>query len=238
MTDYQQLQDGYVVYPATNPGSLSVLQVLNPPLFWALDFFTNCIQNNLGALWNQAVASLGSTELAGLPIVNYSLPYNPMPGFQQHQGKFPMLAIYEYKTHFEFKTLVYEHEESVWKVAYILPPLTDGQKEVLQPFLKAVRDVLQLKAIYGRDTLYKSNLQVWDASVSGIEKVRVVDAIISDLPPPDLMKSDLYFPTLVLDLHVWVCQTSQPSWFQSLSGVDLTQNLDGYAFSRDAINNT
>lgn len=235
MTDYQQFQDGYVVYPATNPHSLSNLQVLNPPLFWALDFFANVIQIHLGTMWNAAVVEAGLPALVN-NIVQYSLPYNPMPGMQQQQVKFPLLAVYEWKTHFEFKTLVYEHEESIWKVAYILPALTEGQKEVLQPFLKGVRDVLVYKAIYGHDPGYQDDLQIWDTSVSGIEKVRVTDAIMSDLPPSD-PKTNLCFPTLLLDLHVWIRQDSQASWFENLSGVDMTQGLDGYVFSRDSINN-
>lgn len=225
MADYGQFQIGKVTFPLTSSTTNSLLQDADPALYYALDYFVLMLQTHLGARFNAAVTNAGLPELDGY-VVKYALPYDPTPELLSQQMTFPLFAIWEESTKEEPKTLTWYHSVATWKAIYVLPALTGSQRELLNPFLKSVKNVIVDRTVQGHDPAYRNNLIVWDVDVSGIEKIRVTES----RQAPFLVdpSTNLFLPTLLLTFDVLIRQNSNSQFFSKLDRVDTTQQLNGY----------
>lgn len=223
MSDYGQFKLGNAIYPLDPASSNSLLQDVNAPLYYALDYFSAMIRQHLGARWDVAVLAAGLPEYDGY-VVRTALPYDPTPELITSQVKLPLLAVWEDEGTEEQKTLSWYHTVSTWKATYVLPPMTAAQKELLHPFLKAAKNTIADRTIQGHDPSYLNNLVVWDVDVSGVEKIRLTKFKISDFQPSPL--SNMFFPAVLMTFDVMVRQDSDPSFFEVADGVDITQQVE------------
>ena len=142
MADYARFQTGGAVYPLTSATTNSLLQDADPSLFYVLDYYSYCLTNYFGA---RLLAEAAKVPVIA-PIaaaVQYILPLDPVTFLQESQVQFPLLAIYRVKETYKWKSIGWNEDVSQWKVSYVLPPITAGQRERIQPILRAAAKVLQ-----------------------------------------------------------------------------------------------
>lgn len=233
MADFGKFKVGNAIYPLTSSLSNSLLKDVNAPLYYALDYFVSMIQTHLGARWNAAVVAAGMPELDGY-VIKYALPYDPTPELLSQQVQFPLFALWEKSGREEPKTLSYYHTVGTWKAIYALPALTSGQKELLHPFLRAVKTVLADRTIQGHDPAYQNNLVVWDVNVSGIEKIRLTEFEFGNFPFDP--SANIFLPTVMMTFDVLVRQDSDPTFFETLAGVDTSLELEGVTLVQTQLN--
>lgn len=220
MADYGQFEIGNVDYPLNVSGS--VLQAINPPLYYALDYFVAMLQQHLGTAWDGYATVAGLADLDGY-IVRTALPYDPTPDLLTQQVQLPLFALWEDEGIIEGKSLTWFHSVTSWKAVFVLPPLTSAQKEILHPFLKGAVNVLYDRTIQGHDPSYMNNLVLWDKDVSGIEKIRLTKFRFDNFSIPS---SNQFMPTVIMNFDVSIRQDSNSSFFQSLGGVDTTIQVE------------
>lgn len=225
--DYGKFKVGSVVYPLSTSLANNTLQGLDPGIFEALDYFTAMLQLHMGQVWDQVLINLGRPEFVG-KVVNYQLPYDPTSYFREQQAQFPLLSVWRTDSMNEERTFSWYHTRETWKVSYSLFPMTSAELEILNPFLKASRDIISDRAEQGYDPNYFDKKQVWSDGYAGIEKLRVTQTKFSNLIFAE--KSNLIFPTMLMTLEVTFRETFQRNFLSELSGINTTQLLDGYQF--------
>jgi hypothetical protein len=188
---YAGFQDGAVVEPLAIDGNVYDLQLADPALFYALDFFSWVITNYPGTRLVSTAQRLGATAIQS--AVGYRYPSLPSPDvFQATQIKFPLLAVGRTETLTGRLTASWEHDRGLFELVYALPPgLTAGQKEGLLPHLHAVAQALHNKVTQGWDPGYTPpggtlGQSPWLPQFAGVENIGFGD------PYRDFAKSVTY----------------------------------------------
>jgi hypothetical protein len=112
----------------------------------------------------------------------------------------------------------------VWKVAYVLPPLTGGQRERLQPMLKAVRDILLDRIENMGDPSFQNGADPWGPGYANLEEINLLGGNTGHY---ELPQSNLVMPAWIGDLQVIERQENIPvaGLGGPLSGIDTTLTL-------------
>jgi len=170
-TPYPQTNDGFPGYgsfglgvstfPLIATGANSLLQDADPVLYYLLDFAYNVLQLHAQARWAVEVARPTLNFAAPFPNVCASrVPYNPFPFLQDTGLNLPLLAAYWVDGKSFELTRDYLRTESTIEIAYVLPPMTAAQTEILGPILHAVRAILTDRFETGFDPNYLDGYQL------------------------------------------------------------------------------
>lgn len=224
MTERESFVHGGTTYPlGTNTGNSS-LRDADPSLYYTIAFFASVLQTYLGA---RLVAEAAAAGLTGPNVitkaVTYALPYDPITVLQEQQfAKFPLLAVWRTTDKNIWRTIGRMQSADVWKVAYVLPPITGAQRERLQPLLKAAKEILLNRIENMGDPNFLSGAQVW--KLANLDEINLVGGNTGHY---ELPKSELVLPAWVGDLSV--IEGDQPipesATGGPLTGVDLLMDL-------------
>lgn len=214
-------EDGYfsvaaVNSPLTASTANSLLRDADPAIFFLLDFYAGVIGLHLGARWNAEVTLAGRPDLVGLSVAD-KVPFDPVPYFQENQYKFPLLAAFRKNETYEWKTASFYHITSTLNVLWVLPPVTAGQAERMNPFRAHVARTLVDRSSFGYDTNYNAGELVWREA--GIEKIVMKGSQYGNIPD---VNSDLYLPTVLMEVEMTErrMNTSNDLNFEPLTGVE------------------
>jgi hypothetical protein len=218
---FGSFQKGGTIYPLATSTGHSALFDVDPSLYYTLEYFKSVLQTHLGA---RLVAEATAAGLNGSNVitqaVQYALPYDPLTVIEEQQfGKFPLLAVWRTTEKEKWKTIGRMDTEDLWKVAYVLPPLTGGQRERLQPLLKAARDIILDRIENCLDPGFMSGAEVW--KLAGLEELNLLGG---DTGHYEIPKSELVMPAWIGNLQVIERQenTARAALLGKFSGVDVT----------------
>lgn len=154
---------GNTVYPLASSTSNSLLFDADKPIYYLLDFFASELNTYAGARWTAEMTRAGLVST--MPnIVGLKFPNNPFPYLQDTAIKFPLLAIYRVDGVFLEKSISFEREASNLEIAWVLPPLTMSQMEIVGPFLNVVKEIMQNRSEYGFDPNYNNGFNYGQAA--------------------------------------------------------------------------
>lgn len=145
MTEQASFVHGGVTYPLSSSTAASALKDADPALYYSLAYFASVLQTYIGPRLaaEAALAGLASGDNAITQAVRYALPYEPkLVNSEQQIGKWPLLAVWRESGKYRWRTVARMQTEATWRIAYMLPPMTGGQLERLQPFLNSVPKTL------------------------------------------------------------------------------------------------
>lgn len=149
--DYDTLKRGGIWLPVRTGTGLSLLQVADPAIFFALEYFTFVLEKTLGP----ALEEYGAAAGIEIPkAVAHAVPITPRQILDQGNGEFPLLACYRVRGTTDDVTLALRHGTYKIAVEYILPPLTAGQAEILVPLLTAAHAALDEWTCQGFDPAF------------------------------------------------------------------------------------
>ena len=218
MADFGTFNYGGTAYPLTASTANSLLRDADPSLYYALDYFAAMITRHVGARLIAETAGFSSPITAAVVQV---APMDPAPYLLQQQFQFPLLVAYRVKETYGRRTVTWQEDVSEWQVAYILPPLTQGQAERIKPILRSVAITIRDRIENQFDPSYSAGLQVWKAA--GLEQIDLTEGTYGAYQAID---STLYFPSWTGKLVVKERQKPETD-FQKFSGQDVAIDLAG-----------
>jgi len=223
--DYSNFRRGAAVFPLTASTVNSLLQDADPAVFFALDYLTFVLNQEIGT------RLVAQAQLAGAPIlqaVAQQTPQDPEPFLQSEQFSFPLLAVYRKSSALHQLTASYRDDVSLWEVAYILPPLTAGQSEQILPILHAAKMALDDRAEVGRDSDYTPPIvgaaagdSVWGASYANLEAIKFTTATHGRLPKSE----SLWFHAIILEAEVKERTNKIAGSLSVFGGADLIEDV-------------
>jgi IPT/TIG domain len=151
--DYGPFEVGGTLQPLPTSSGNSLLRDADPPVFYALDYFSYLITTYAGPRLMNAVQMAGLGSVIQSPVAQ-QYPILPQPFFQSNQFRFPLLCVARTGASTRRHTAGWESDRWTFDVLYVLPPLTEGQSELMLPVRKAVYDALRHKATQGFDPGY------------------------------------------------------------------------------------
>ena len=219
MADFGLFQTGAAGYPLTSSTTNSLLRDADPALFYVLDYFqsvlTTYVQPRLLA---EVARTPVIANIAG--VVAQFLPLDPAPFLQEQQVRFPLLAVYRVKEKYTGKSVTWNDDVSMWKVAYVLPPLTGAQRERILPTLRAVAKTLQNRIENMFDPSYASGVSPW--ALANIEAIQLMEGEYGDWQGA----GNLSFPSWIGTLEVKERDIEAATqWANSFTGVDAEIDL-------------
>lgn len=219
---------GQTIYPLSPSTSNSLLQDADQPIYWLLQFFASELQSYLGARWTAEMARAGLSNV--MPnIVGMKFPNNPFPYLQDVGVKFPVLAIYRVEGVFLEKTISFEREQSNLEIAWVLPPLTMSQMEIVGPFLKSIMDVIQDRSDIAADPNFLDGYNWGDAA--GFDWLQMGEYHRMMIPHT---KTNLPMESIVFQMKMRMRNMPVTAQFPLVNVVtteiDLIAPADGYVF--------
>jgi hypothetical protein len=226
MSNIDQIQIGGSVSPITSSLTNTLLKDADPGLDATLKFLTAVLKTHFEARFTAASAAVNYKQgdsLAFTNLVPTSLHYDPEPYLVTAQYKFPMLAIYRFKTN-QIKdfSFAYLEKESLWRLAFIMPPFDVRQAFALNPILNEIENVIFTLLKRRHAASYQNNDLVLDNA-----GIKDIDVMSVDYAEYKIIKSgsnaqDVY-PTLSMELRVRELQhyVDEPV----LNGIDIVQDV-------------
>ncbi len=166
MSEFSSFKYGGTVYPLPTSSPNSLLRDADPAVYWLLEYFSAILTTHLGArLVAEAIA-------AGAPVaeaVAYKTPLDPLPWLLEEHFTFPLLAVYRMSNAITRKSTNWSQDTCKLGVAYVLPPLTPGQAEVLMPVLTSVSRILASRIEQGFDPSFLNGARVLSAAYANLD---------------------------------------------------------------------
>ncbi len=222
---YGEFQEGNTLYPLTGSPTNTLLQDADPVLYWMLQYFSSSLNTYMGARWTQEVARAGLSQVIPSPV-GMQFPKSPFPYLQDVGALFPILAVYWVDGSFLEKTISYNREQSIIEIAWVLPTLTMSQQEIIGPFTKAVKDIIENRSEHGADPNFMNNFD-W-GQACGFDWIQMGSWHEMQLPHS---KTNLPFVSMVMQLKIRMRNMPIADQFAPMEEVDTTFNLapsDGY----------
>ncbi len=209
---------GGVTFPLSATPTNSSLLDADPAVYYCLAYFESVLNTYMGGRLAYEAAQSGISTITN--AVAYTVPDEPSDYLTEEQVKFPLLCVYRARARFNDKSITYRHTVGDWRVAYVLPPMTAGQRERLMPLLNAVPSIIDDRCEAHYDAGYLSGAQVFGPSYANLESISVTDV--------DHAKWDaggeLVFPAVILTLEVKERANQVTTAYDALAGADT--NLD------------
>lgn len=218
---------GAAVYPLPAATTNALLLDADPSLYYVLDFYAAVLATYMGARLIAQASAAGVTAVTA--AVGYKLPDNPAEYLTEQQVKFPLLAVYRTRATRRDRTVTYRDNVQEWKAAYVLPPMTSGQREQLIPILRAVEDILDNRTELGFDPAYLSGAKILASSYANLETIEVKAAEYTSWEAG----RDLVFPSVMLTLEVKERGAFVAGSYDALERVDV--NIDSAASGEDTL---
>jgi hypothetical protein len=219
---------GKTLYPLAPSTANSLLADGDQPIYWLLQYFASELQTYLGARWTAEMARAGLSTVLPHPV-GMKFPNNPFPYLQDTGAKFPILAIYRVDGVFLEKTASFEREQSNLEIAWVLPPLTMSQMEIVGPFLKNVMDVIQDRSEIAGDPNFMDGYNWGDAA--GFDWLQMGEYQRMMIPHT---KTNLPMESVVFQLKMRMRNMPYAGAFPTVdvvtTEIDLIPSADGYVF--------
>lgn len=222
-TEYAALKFGGLVTPLTASTANPLLQDADPALWTVLSFFQALIPIHLGARWDEEFTRAGLTQFVGdTPgglhrSTALAVPYDPTLFMGSAQLVPPLLAVFPVEEQFSEHTRNWVQATQTWKVLWVLPPLVVDQYFSLSPFLRAAAKVLTERTEGGHDPSWNGDQNI--ITLGTIAYIAVTKARYGNIPQ---LNTELFFPTLELELEVREQKGPTPVDQTALAGDDAT----------------
>lgn len=219
VAQYSTFAHGATVFPISGALSNTFLLDADPAVYWCLDFFDYVITKYVGSrLLSEAIA-------CGAPVDNavaYALPDSPAAYLTEEQARFPLLAIDRVRDSVKDRTVTWRDSTNEWKLYYVLPPLSPGQRERLKPALRAVARIVDARLEAMGDPTYRSGVRVFGEGYANLEKITLTAVDYGDWDAGD----SLVFPAVTMTLQVVERDMPVAGAFEALSETFVEQELD------------
>jgi hypothetical protein len=220
VTEQASFQHGGVVYPLATGTGASALRDADPALYYVLAYLSSILQTYMSA---RLVAEASAAKVTVTQAVGYALPYEPkLVSQEQMIGKWPLLAVWRESGKYRWRTAARMETQATWRVAYMLPPMSGGQLERLQPFLNSVPKIL-LNRIENRfDPAFASGQSFM--KLAGLCEVDMLEDAWGSYAFP---QSDIVFPAWLGKLLVIERDENMPAAATGgpLTGIDIDVQL-------------
>jgi len=224
VTEQATFKHGGVTYPLSASTAASALHDADPALYYSLAYFTSVLQTYMGArLAAEATLAGLSGPNAITQAVQYVLPYEPKLVSQEQQaGKWPLLAVWRESGKYRWRTVARMETQATWRIAYMLPPMTGGQLERLQPFLNSVPKILLNRIEQRFDPGYASGESFM--KLAGLDEVDMLEDAWGSYQFP---QGNIVFPAWLGKLFVVERDEDNPAGFDggALAGIDVDYQL-------------
>jgi len=218
-TEQQYFKVGSFVSPLPTSTGNTLLQDADPALYQVTQFLQAVIQTHLGPRFDEEMSNAGYSQFVG-KASSTTVPFNPLPFLTENQLVPPLLAVWrEDETYLQRTAFWWSYEES-WKLLWVLPPLRAPQFLALASFLTAAARVITNRLKLGYDPSYLGAAMLIE--LAGLEY------IVAKKPsygPLQKVGTDLFFPTLGLDIEVHEIEVpcpAPPATSNPLAGADPT----------------
>jgi hypothetical protein len=208
---------GGTVFPLTASTSNSLLLDADPAVYYTLSYLASVIQTYAGS---RLAAEANAAGLTIATAVAYQLPDEPTRYLTEEQVKFPLLAVYRTRGDFADRTMTWRHDTGEWRVAYVLPPVTAGQRERLQPILHAVSAIVDNRLERQHDEGYLSDASWMGSSYANLETIRCTSYDIAAWEDG----GDLTFPALIMTLEVKERVAPIAAAYDAMTRIDVKQD--------------
>lgn len=218
--EYGVFKIGNTQYPLATGTGNSLLQDVDLPVYYFLDYFASELNTYAGARWTETMTK--AKLITQMPsIVGMKFPNNPFPYLQDTEIKFPLLSVYRVDGKYTEKTISFSRTTTNLEIAWVLPPLTMSQMEIAGPFLEVVEKVLYNRSEVAADPNYKSNLDWGDAT--GFDWIQMTDYNRMMIPHT---KTNLPMEAVVMKLSMRERDNFNiTGQFEPLTGVDTEIDL-------------
>lgn len=188
---------GGVDYPLTAATTNSLLKDADPALYWSIEFAKSVLNTYLSA---RIVAESLLCEAPITAAVKSTANYDPGPFLLEHsQLTPPVLAIYRVRETFNQRTVTWDHEDSEWSIAYILPAFQNyGGIDRIKPIQHSVGHVLRNRFSLGYDPSFQSGAKIFASAYANVETIDIEGADYGRFEDAQ----GLYFETMVLKARV------------------------------------
>lgn len=236
MTDYAAFRLGGLTSPVTTAGSNTLLQDADPALYWFLQWCKGVIDTHVGPRWDAEVAAAG-LALQG-KIVQQTIPYDPIPLFQEAQFALPLLAVHRLESDFKEATAAWIRRSSIWCLDYVLPPLTPAQLERLWPATAAIEAALFDRINQDGDPAVLSGQRLKDLMQT--EYIKPLQARPSrgwiksnatQSAQSTATQSQMLFPALYMRFEV--AERTMPVTYPAITGMDINTSVSNGSTSVD-----
>jgi hypothetical protein len=162
-------------YPLTASTANSLLRDADPALYWAIEFWKSVLNTHLSA---RLVAEAVLCEAPITAAVKSTANYDPGPFLLEHaQLTPPVLAVYRVSDAYKERTVTWDHVESTWEIAYVLPSFQHyGGFERIKPIQHSVGHVLRERTSMGWDPSFQSGAKIFGPSYANVETIDVMGA--------------------------------------------------------------
>ena len=173
MADYGTFKYGGATYPLPSSTANQLLLDADPSLYYVLDYFQSVLNTHMSA---RLLAECAKSPViaAVTSAVMAVCPYDPTPFLQEQQFRFPLLAVYRKKDKYIWKTIGVWDDASEWCVDYILPPVTGGQMERINPILRSTGVILRNRIETKMDPSYQAGIDIW--AKANLEEITLDEA--------------------------------------------------------------
>lgn len=221
VAQYNTFAHGATVFPISGALSNTFLRDADPAVYWCLDFFDFVLTKYLG---DRIVTEASA---CGAPIdqaVAYALPDNPAAYLTEEQARFPLLAIDRVRDAVQNRTVTWRDSTNEWKLYYVLPPLSPGQRERIKPALRAVARVIDARLEAMGDPTYRNGARVFGAGYANLEKIGLTGVEYGDWDAGD----GLTFPAVTMTLQVVERDMPVAGAFEALTETYAEQELTNF----------
>jgi hypothetical protein len=188
VTEQASFRHGGVTYPLPVGTGQSLLRDADPALYWVQKYLESILQSYMGARLVEECAACGVTSVT--KAVGYTIPYDPASSLQELAiVKWPLLAIWRQTGKYKWRTVGRMETVATWKVVYVLPPLTAGQRERLTPILNSVPKILLNRIENKFDPAFEGGANF--AELAGVDSIDMTDDGWGSYDLPETQK---YFP--------------------------------------------
>jgi len=216
--EYSAFGQGATVFPISSSTTNTFLKDADPSVYWCLEFFEHVINRYVG------LRIVAEAEACGAPLdyaVAYALPDSPQAYLTEEQARFPLLAIERVRDSNEYHSTSFRHSQNEWKLHYVLPPLSPGQRERLKPALRVVARTIDAKIEAGCDSQWNGNARVFGPDYANLEKILCTDVTYGDWEAG----GGLTFPAVTMSLAVTERETPILGAFDDLTDTALEEEL-------------
>lgn len=210
---------GGVTFPLAAT-SAALLDRCDPSIFYALQYYKQMIESYAGGALVAVAAAAGVSDITA--SVAYSLPDNPESYLTTEQVKFPLLAVYRVGSQNRERTMTFREDVGQWRCAYVMPPMTAGQRELLKPILRAIGRIIESRTEAHGDPHWTSGARVWGPSYANLEEIRVTGEEYGDWGDG----GDLTFPSIVMTIECKEREDIVASAYDALAGIDGATDTD------------
>lgn len=221
--EYGPFRIGNVDYPLKkSPTKDTALKLANPFLNVLLDYIEEMLNIYMKDVFIEDCKLAGLSDITS--VVEYKLPYDPTQSLISQQVEFPLLACWTSEGRTVERTFIWYSTVSTLNITYTLPPLTEAQKEILQPYLKAVLDIITAKIEQGQDPNFENCKRIYSDEFGGIEYIKNISFNFGNISRP----GNLFLPTLHMKYEVGIRENINYCNFNTFDEAHISTNVNEF----------